>query len=71
MSAEALRRKQGEEVYLQKPTWAINLCHLKAMFSLLPLSVPVHGAKEWGDEVGFVLLCFHLILRLIESAQYW
>lgn len=69
MSGGGLRGKRGEEFCLQKPMWAINLCQLKAMFSLLPLSVPAHGAKEWGDEVGFVLLCFHLILRLIESAQ--
>lgn len=71
MSGGALRGKRGEEVWLQKPIWAINLCQFKAMFSLLPLSVPAHGAKEWGDEVSFVLLCFLLILRLIESAQYW
>lgn len=70
MSGGALRGRRGEEVCLQKPTWAINLYQFKAMFSLLPLSVPVHGAKEKEEGWGFVLLCFHLILRLIESAQY-
>lgn len=47
------------------------LIYVKAMSSLLPLPVPAYCAKEWGDEVGFVLLCFNLILRLVESAQYW
>lgn len=42
---------------------------LKAMFLMLLLSVPVHGVKERGGEVIFVLLCFLLILRLLQPAD--